>query len=59
MPTDFLAGLTSHYLYASLNNVLYSTLLAGNLQRQADITEKVKILLLAGEAQLSDQTTGV
>lgn len=33
-PADFLAGLTHHYLYAVLNEVLYSALLAENHQRQ-------------------------
>lgn len=79
-PPDFLAGLTRHYLYAVLNNVLYGALLAENLQRQAhmeralrrlderrkhirlaanrqrqaDITEEIEILLLAGEVHLSN-----
>ena len=30
---DFLAGLTGHYLYAALNEVLYSSLMAENRQR--------------------------
>jgi F-type H+-transporting ATPase subunit gamma len=32
-PADFLAGLTDHYLYAVLNEVLYSSLMAENQQR--------------------------
>ena len=32
---DFLAGLVRHYLYAALNEVLYSSLLAENRQRHA------------------------
>lgn len=84
-PTEFLAGLTRHYLYAALNDVLYSALLAENLQRQAhmeralrrlderrtqlkratnrqrqaDITEEIEILLLAGEAQQTGELAGI
>lgn len=43
-PTDFLAGLTRHYLYATLNNVLYSALLAENLQRQAHMERALRRL---------------
>lgn len=32
-PADFLAGLTDHYLYAALNEVLYSSLMAENRRR--------------------------
>lgn len=34
-PGDFLAGLTRHYLYAALNQVLYGSLMAENRQRLA------------------------
>ncbi len=44
LPMDFLAGLTQHYLYASLNNVLYSALLAENLQRQAHMERALRRL---------------
>lgn len=43
-PTDFLAALTGHYLYAALNNVLYSALLAENLQRQAHMERALRRL---------------
>ena len=33
-PADFLRGLTGHYLQAALNEVLYSSLMAENRQRQ-------------------------
>ena len=33
-PEGFLRGLTGHYLYAALNSVLYSSLMAENRQRQ-------------------------
>jgi F-type H+-transporting ATPase subunit gamma len=32
---EFLAGLIGHYLYAALNEVLYSSLMAENRQRHA------------------------
>ncbi|MFZ1828621.1 MAG: F0F1 ATP synthase subunit gamma, partial [Candidatus Competibacteraceae bacterium] len=32
-PADCLAGLTDHYLYAALNEVLYSSLMAENRRR--------------------------
>lgn len=35
LPAEFLTGLTSHYLYAVLNEVLYSSLMAENRQRLA------------------------
>ena len=34
-PAEFLTGLTGHYLYAVLNEVLYSSLMAENRQRLA------------------------
>lgn len=34
-PAEFLYGLTGHYLYAALNEVLYSSLMAENRQRHA------------------------
>lgn len=43
-PTEFLAGLMRHYLYATLNDVLYSALLDENLQRQAHMERALRRL---------------
>jgi F-type H+-transporting ATPase subunit gamma len=52
-PADFLAGLMRHYLYATLNETIYSALLAENRQRQShmdgalqrldEITERLRL----------------
>lgn len=43
-PVEFLAGLTGHYLYAVLNEVLYSSLMAENRQRQAHMDRALQRL---------------
>ena len=45
LPADaFLTGLTGHYLYAALNEVLYSSLLAENRQRLSHMDSALKKL---------------
>lgn len=46
---SFLAGLTGHYLYAALNEVLYSSLLAENRQRLSHMDSALKKLDDDGE----------
>jgi F-type H+-transporting ATPase subunit gamma len=41
---DFLRGLTRHYLHAALNEVLYSSLMAENRQRQAHMDRALQRL---------------
>lgn len=62
--TDFLAGLLRHYLYAALNEVLYSSLLTENRQRLAQmdsalqrLDEKRAGLRLAYNAQRQEEIT--
>ncbi|ACV35975.1 FoF1 ATP synthase subunit gamma [Accumulibacter sp.] len=43
-PTEFLRGLTGHYLHAVLNEVLYSSLMAENRQRQAHMDRALQRL---------------
>lgn len=43
-PTEFLAGLTRHALHASLNEALYSSLMAENHQRQAHMDHALQRL---------------
>ena len=43
-PADFLSGLTRHYLHAVLNEVLYSSLMAENRQRQAHMDRALQRL---------------
>ncbi|MBL8414874.1 MAG: F0F1 ATP synthase subunit gamma [Propionivibrio sp.] len=43
-PEVFLRGLTGHYLYAALNAVLYSSLMAENRQRQAHMDRALQRL---------------
>lgn len=43
-PPELLAGLTRHYLYAALNEVLYSALMAENRQRQAHMDRALQRL---------------
>lgn len=43
-PRDLLDGLTRHYLYAVLNQILYSSLLAENRQRQAHMDQALQRL---------------
>jgi len=43
-PDEFLRGLTGHYLYAALNEVLYSSLMAENHQRQAHMDRALQRL---------------
>ncbi|MBS0175084.1 MAG: F0F1 ATP synthase subunit gamma [Nitrospira sp.] len=43
-PADFLHGLTGHYLHAALNEVLYSSLMAENRQRQAHMDRALQRL---------------
>ena len=47
--SSFLKGLTGHYLYAALNEVLYSSLLAENRQRLAHMDSALKKLDDDGE----------
>ena len=41
---DFFVALTDHYLYAALNEVLYSSLMAENRQRHAHMDRALKKL---------------
>jgi len=43
-PIEFLRGLTGHYLHAVLNEVLYSSLMAENRQRQAHMDRALQRL---------------
>jgi F-type H+-transporting ATPase subunit gamma len=43
-PAAFLRGLTGHYLHAALNEVLYSSLMAENRQRQAHMDRALQRL---------------
>ncbi|MFZ4536174.1 F0F1 ATP synthase subunit gamma [Propionivibrio sp.] len=43
-PEEFLQGLTGHYLHAALNEVLYSSLMAENRQRQAHMDRALQRL---------------
>lgn len=43
-PGELIAGLTRHYLYAALNEVLYSSLMAENRQRQAHMDRALQRL---------------
>ena len=43
-PLEFLRGLTGHYLHAVLNEVLYSSLMAENRQRQAHMDRALQRL---------------
>lgn len=43
-PEEFLLGLTHHYLYAILNEVLYSSLMAENRQRQTHMDRSLQRL---------------
>lgn len=43
-PSQFLHGLTGHYLHASLNEVLYCSLMAENRQRQAHMERALQRL---------------
>ena len=43
-PAKLVAGLTRHYLYAALNEVLYSALMAENRQRQAHMDRALQRL---------------
>lgn len=43
-PAELVAGLTRHYLYAALNEVLYSALMAENRQRQAHMDRALQRL---------------
>lgn len=43
-PADFFDGLTTHYLHAVLNEVLYSSLMAENQQRQAHMDRALQRL---------------
>jgi F-type H+-transporting ATPase subunit gamma len=43
-PGHFIGGLTRHYLYAALNEVLYSALMAENHQRQAHMDRALQRL---------------
>lgn len=43
-PIEFLRGLTGHYLHAVLNEVLYSSLMAENQQRQAHMDRALQRL---------------
>ena len=43
-PEVFLRGLTGHYLYAALNAVLYSSLMAENRQRQVHMDRALQRL---------------
>jgi len=61
-PAEFLAGLTRHYLYAALNEVLYSSLMAENRQRLAHmdralqrLDENTEQLRLAYNAQRQEE----
>lgn len=63
-PADFLASLTHHYLYAVLNEVLDSALLAENRQRQAHmdralqrLSETTERLRLAANRQRQEDIT--
>ena len=63
-PGELLDGLTRHYLYAVLNQVLYSSLTAENRQRQAHmdqalqrLQEKVERLRRACNAQRQEEIT--
>ena len=63
-PAEFLAGLTRHYLYAVLNEVLYSSLMAENKQRQSHmdralqrLEEKTQQLQLAYNARRQEEIT--
>lgn len=61
-PAEFLAGLTRHYLYAALNEVLYNSLMAENRQRLAHmdralqrLDENTEQLRLAYNAQRQEE----
>jgi len=61
-PAEFLAGLTRHYLYAALNELLYSSLMAENRQRLAHtdralqrLDEDTERLRLAYNAQRQEE----
>lgn len=63
-PADFLAGLAQHYLYAALNEVLYSSLMVENRQREAHmdralqrLDEDSARLKLAYNAQRQEEIT--
>ena len=63
-PDELLDGLTRHYLYAVLNQVLYNSLTAENRQRQAHmdqalqrLQEKVERLRRACNAQRQEEIT--
>jgi len=63
-PEAFLSGLTGHYLYAALNEVLYSSLMAENQQRHAHmdsalnkLDEDCAQLRLAYNAQRQEDIT--
>lgn len=63
-PAELLDGLTRHYLYAVLNQVLYSSLTAENRQRQAHmdqalqrLEEKAERLRRACNAQRQEEIT--
>jgi F-type H+-transporting ATPase subunit gamma len=63
-PAEFFSGLTRHYLYAALNEVLYSSLMAENRQRQAHmdralqrLDEDTARLKLAYNAQRQEDIT--
>jgi F-type H+-transporting ATPase subunit gamma len=63
-PADLLAGLAHHFLHAALNEVLYSSLLAENRQRQAHmeralqrLDEKTDRLRRAANAQRQEDIT--
>ena len=44
LPAELLPALTGHYLYARLNEVLYSSLMAENRQRHAHMDSALKKL---------------
>ena len=61
---EFIGGLTRHYLHAVLNEVLYSSLMVGNRQRQAymeralqKLDEDAARLRLAHDIQRQDEIT--
>jgi F-type H+-transporting ATPase subunit gamma len=63
-PAEFLSGLTRHYLHAVLNEVLYSSLMAENRQRQAHmdralqrLDEETQKLRLAWNRQRQEEIT--
>lgn len=63
-PADFLSALTRHYLHAVLNEVLYSSLMAENRQRQAHmdralqrLDEETEKLRLACNARRQEEIT--